>query len=51
MPTGNTSELVVVARNLVKRYENNLAVDGIDLTIHKGEYFSLLGPIRANPHS
>jgi len=44
MPTGNTSEPVVVASNLVKRYENKLAVDGIDLTIYKGECFGLLGP-------
>jgi lipooligosaccharide transport system ATP-binding protein len=28
----------------VKRYGNNLAVDGIDLTIYKGECFGLLGP-------
>ena len=44
MSTVNTSEPVIVARNLVKRYGNNLAVDGIDLTIYKGECFGLLGP-------
>ena len=37
-------EPVVVARNLVKRYKDNLAVDGLDLTIYKGECFGLLGP-------
>lgn len=44
MSTEYESEPIVLARNLVKRYEDNLAVDGIDLTIHRGECFGLLGP-------
>ena len=30
-------------RNLTKRYKDTLAVDNLDLTIHRGELFSLLG--------
>lgn len=44
MPGRNTSEPVVIARNLVKRYGDNLAVDDLDLTVHRGECFGLLGP-------
>jgi ABC-type Fe3+/spermidine/putrescine transport system ATPase subunit len=29
---------------LVKRFEDVTAVDGIDLEVHGGELFSLLGP-------
>jgi ABC-2 type transport system ATP-binding protein len=35
---------VIEARGLVKRYGRFPAVDGIDLTIEKGEVFGLLGP-------
>ncbi|TDD18956.1 ABC transporter ATP-binding protein [Kribbella turkmenica] len=31
-------------RGLVKRYPNKVAVDGVDLDIHRGEVFALLGP-------
>lgn len=31
-------------RGLVKRYENVVAVDGLDLDVHAGECFGLLGP-------
>lgn len=34
----------VSLRSLVKRYDTELAVDGIDLDIQAGEFFSLLGP-------
>ncbi len=34
----------VSLRSLVKRYDAELAVDGIDLDIAPGEFFSLLGP-------
>lgn len=44
MSRENTSQPVVIARNLVKKYKDNLAVDGIDLAIYKGECFGLLGP-------
>ncbi|TPN83218.1 ABC transporter ATP-binding protein [Mesorhizobium sp. CU2] len=35
---------VIEARGLIKRYGRSPAVDGIDLTIEKGEVFGLLGP-------
>ena len=35
---------VVVARDLVKKYKDLVAVDHIDLAIEKGEIFGLLGP-------
>lgn len=35
---------VIEARGLVKRYGRFPAVDGIDLTVEKGEVFGLLGP-------
>ena len=31
-------------RGLVKRYPDKVAVDGVDLDIHRGEVFALLGP-------
>lgn len=35
---------VIVAKGLQKRYGKALAVRGVDLTIHEGEVFGLLGP-------
>ncbi len=35
---------VIETRDLVKRYGRHAAVDGIDLTVEKGEVFGLLGP-------
>src|SRR5215217_7480662 len=35
---------IVEARGLVKRYEGNLAVGGVDLEIEAGEIFGLVGP-------
>ena len=40
---GGTDAAVSLA-NLSKHYGDVTAVDGIDLRIHKGEFFSLLGP-------
>lgn len=37
-------ELAVRCRDLVKKYGNVTAVDGLDLEVHKGECFGLLGP-------
>ena len=33
----------IVTTGLTKRYKNLTAVDGLDLTVHKGELFALLG--------
>jgi lipooligosaccharide transport system ATP-binding protein len=37
-------DAVVVARGLVKRFGEFVAVDGIDVEIHRGEVFGFLGP-------
>lgn len=37
-------ETVVKIENLVKRYKELIALDHLDLEIHKGEIFGLLGP-------
>jgi ABC-2 type transport system ATP-binding protein len=37
-------ENAIVLKNLVKRFEDVTAVDGLDLTVKKGEIFGLLGP-------
>jgi ABC-2 type transport system ATP-binding protein len=39
-----TGETVIEARRLQKRYGTVAAVDGIDLTVRRGEIFGLLGP-------
>ena len=39
-----TAPAAVSARGLVKRYGSVVAVDGIDLEVHKGETFGFLGP-------
>ncbi len=38
------SEVIIEVRGLKKRYGKTLAVDGIDLTVRRGEIFGLLGP-------
>jgi lipooligosaccharide transport system ATP-binding protein len=35
---------MIVAKNLTKKYEDFVAVDGINFTVKKGEAFGLLGP-------
>lgn len=37
-------ENAIEARNIVKRFDGDIAVDGIDLTIRKGSIFGILGP-------
>jgi ABC-type Fe3+/spermidine/putrescine transport system ATPase subunit len=37
-------EVDVGLRGIVKRYDDVTAVDGVDLQIHRGEFFTLLGP-------
>lgn len=41
---GDASTCVVQSRNLVKQFGQVRALDGLDLCIHKGETFGLLGP-------
>lgn len=36
--------MIIDVKNLVKKYKNHVAVDGIDLSIKEGEIFGLLGP-------
>lgn len=38
------SDAAVLVRGLVKSYGGDIAVDGIDFDIHKGEIFAMLGP-------
>lgn len=42
--TSDTPDAVVEARGLVKRFDDAIAVDGIDLRVHAGEFFGFLGP-------
>jgi lipooligosaccharide transport system ATP-binding protein len=42
---------VIEARGLVKKYGDQVAIAGIDLTINKGEVFGLLGPNGAGKSS
>ena len=37
-------ENIIVAKGLRKLYGRHVAVDGIDLTIRRGEIFGMLGP-------
>ncbi|MFF2911266.1 ABC transporter ATP-binding protein [Paenibacillus sp. NPDC057934] len=36
--------MIIEVTNLVKKYKEHTAVDGLDLCIHEGEIFGLLGP-------
>jgi lipooligosaccharide transport system ATP-binding protein len=45
------SEPLIVARNLVKRFGEFTAVDGIDVEVHRGESFGFLGPNGAGKSS
>ncbi len=38
------ASVVIEARGLTKRYGDTVAVDGLDLSVHRGEIFGLLGP-------
>ncbi len=38
------SELAIEARGLVKRFDQTLAVDGIDLSVRRGAIYGILGP-------
>ena len=41
---GTTSEPAILARDLVKRYRDTAAVDGITFSVQPGECFGFLGP-------
>jgi ABC-2 type transport system ATP-binding protein len=43
-PSPMATDLAIRCRQLVKRYEDVTAVDGLDLEVHRGECFGLLGP-------
>jgi ABC-2 type transport system ATP-binding protein len=42
--TAVASDTAILARGLVKRYDDVTAVDGLDLEVRRGECFGLLGP-------
>lgn len=42
--TSDNRELAIEARGLVKRFDNTLAVDGVDLTVPRGSIYGILGP-------
>jgi len=39
-----TTDAAIAVRGLTKRYRGTAAVDGLDLSVHRGEVFALLGP-------
>jgi ABC-2 type transport system ATP-binding protein len=41
---GDVGDIAVLCRGLVKRYEDVVAVNGLDLEVRRGECFGLLGP-------
>ena len=43
-PTGEETPLAIEARGLVKRFDDTLAVDGVDLTVPTGAIYGILGP-------
>jgi len=46
-----TSDSLIVARGLTKRFGDFTAVDGIDVEVHRGEAFGFLGPNGAGKSS
>lgn len=44
MTVGETSERAVEARGLTRRFGDRVVLDGLDLTLSRGEVFGLLGP-------
>jgi lipooligosaccharide transport system ATP-binding protein len=51
VPEGSTSDVLVRARGLTKRFETFTAVDGIDFDLYRGEAFGFLGPNGAGKSS
>ena len=35
---------IIQVKNIIKEYQDNIAVDGIDLTVKQGQIYGLLGP-------
>jgi lipooligosaccharide transport system ATP-binding protein len=48
---GDADEALILARNLVKRFGDLTAVDGIDVEVRRGEAFGFLGPNGAGKSS
>ena len=44
-------DLIIRVSGLVKRYNKHIAVDGLDLTVNKGEIYGLIGPDGAGKSS
>lgn len=42
--TSEQEEPAIIARGLVKRFDETLAVDGVDITVRKGSITGILGP-------
>ncbi len=42
--TSEITELAIEARGLVKRFDETLAVDGVDISVPKGSIYGILGP-------
>lgn len=42
--TSEQGEPAIIARGLVKRFDETLAVDGVDITVRKGSITGILGP-------
>ena len=38
------SDIILKTKDLTKKYQNKVVVDGLNLEIRKGEIFGLLGP-------
>jgi lipooligosaccharide transport system ATP-binding protein len=51
VPEGSTSEVLVRARGLTKRFGSFTAVDGVDFDLYRGEAFGFLGPNGAGKSS
>ncbi len=44
MVVGNQKEVIIETNNLRKDFNKTVAVDGLDLSVYKGEVFGLVGP-------
>jgi ABC-2 type transport system ATP-binding protein len=44
MVVGNQKEIIIETNNLRKEFNKTVAVDGLDLSVYKGEVFGLVGP-------